>query len=222
MSVNLASLSLQDPGHALPEYTNAIDDKASSDDKVVVPAFDRQLSHDRIARGLEYHGLHGASIEEYHYWARVQREEEEVDYRNGIRGTNPGADMMRAVVRKTVQPRRAPAALDEPPNEKDLGKPEVLDVTDLTGTSPQYEGLPSTVANELDVHRALRLTSISSVFALIVTDIFGPISSPYAVSTVGLVPGTILYVVVRILLAISLAPCPSPASRNNLDSQLIP
>lgn len=143
--------------------------------------------------------MHGASLEEYHYWARVQREEEEEDHHNGGRGNNPTSMLVNRCTSKLFKLRRAAAALDEPPpvvqEEKEAGKPEVV-TTDLTASSPQYEGLSPDHVEELDVHRALRLASVSSVTVLILTDVFGPISSPYAVSTVGLVPGTILYVVV--------------------------
>jgi hypothetical protein len=51
---------------------------------------------------------------------------------------------------------------------------------------------PAPTADELErenASRALRLTSWTTVFFLITTDILGPFNAPYAIAQVGWVPG---------------------------------
>ena len=56
--------------------------------------------------------------------------------------------------------------------------------------------LPPMTEEEIEnanASRAIRITSWTSVFFLVTTDIFGPFTVPYAMAQLGWVPGVILY-----------------------------
>ncbi|KAF8967257.1 transmembrane amino acid transporter protein-domain-containing protein [Flammula alnicola] len=61
--------------------------------------------------------------------------------------------------------------------------------------------IPMTADEEerANASRALRLASWASVFYLITTDILGPFNAPFAISTVGWVPGVVLYFVMGVM-----------------------
>ena len=188
---NLAGLSLEDPGHNPVEY-------ASHDGKKPA-ALSRTESHDRIA---PIQGLNSASFEEYIYWAKIQREEEEELYRHGIRGSNPGLDHVAAVFQGKnplkVSPHSIAAHSNKSPSidsdgEKGNGSASHKNELELLTATKQFQGLPMEEAAKLDARRNLRLAGAATITFLITTDILGPNAAPYAMSQTGFATGNILY-----------------------------
>lgn len=107
-------------------------------------------------------------FEDYLYYAALQRREEDVGWQS------------------------LPNSSEE--NEKKAWFSAVVAVT-VPKADPSE--LPSMTEDEIEranASRAMRIASWTSAFYLITTDILGPFSAPYAVSQLGWVPATILYV----------------------------
>lgn len=147
---------------------------------------------------VTYPGHYGASLEEYVYWARVQREEErqmELDGEEAKPSTI--IDLAMSMFRKKKEGPSYSSSSDtgsEPSSdEKKVFKP----ATETTEWStPQLEGItdPKTLES-LSSARTMRIAGATSIFFLITTDILGPSSAPYGMSQNGWAQGNILFFV---------------------------
>lgn len=205
---NLAGLALEEPAPGRADLVEALAENDlhmnGSHDMEKTGVTDSGSGLPPYHGELAYPGNNRASLEEYIYWAKVQREEERQDELRGIGpegfnivGTFLG--LYRKAPWKRREAARAETALTESPvqsiDEKGnpTGKPETL-TTDLS--TPQLEGIHDPRQLEaLTTARKMRIAGAVSVFFLITTDILGPSSAPYGMSQNGWAQGNILFFV---------------------------
>ncbi|SPC65867.1 related to neutral amino acid permease [Ustilago sp. UG-2017b] len=118
----------------------------------------------------------GVSLEEYMFYAQIQREQEKL---YGTAGISVEAD--------------APHASAYLENAK-RGSDEKVNNTDAS-TFDQLEGLSEVGKESRNAHRAIKTASWVGIFYLITTDILGPYGAPYAMSQNGWVTGNVMYIV---------------------------
>ncbi|KAK4704241.1 hypothetical protein P7C70_g1968, partial [Phenoliferia sp. Uapishka_3] len=145
---------------------------------------DKQLEEDFAHSPPVYEGSGEArppkpSFAEYLYHAKLRREVEDAD--------------------KSVVTSKGIAQLFKKKEEKeDKGEKDDSVVIQEGPTQPQHdddlEGLTETQREYLNARRALRQAGWATVFYLITCDILGPFNAPYAIASIGLVPGILLYI----------------------------
>ncbi len=192
MAGNLAGLSLEDPGHIIGEYHHPKGEKGPA------PAYSRTESHDRIAH-IPYIDESKTSLEEFMYWAKLQRAAENDDKLSGGRGKTVFSDLSAVGERVTGKKGDGAAASSDATDSIDSNDNEKGGVpSQASYVSQQLAGIPPQLAGKLDERRALRIAGASSVFFLITTDILGPNAAPYAMSQTGFATGNILYLVMGV------------------------
>lgn len=141
-----------------------------------------------LTPAITYPGHYGASLEEYVYWARVQREEERQQELNGEEAKpSTIVDLVMSMIRKKREASTTNLSSSdtesEPNSDKKVIKPET-ETTELS--TPQLEGItdPKTLES-LSTARTMRIAGATSIFFLITTDILGPSSAPYGMSQNG-------------------------------------
>ena len=129
------------------------------------------------------------SMEEYMFYAQIQREQEKLYGAAGVaiesnapHGEGYLNDAKHSSSEKVSQTGEIGAA-----------KPQVGN-TDAS-TFDQLEGLSEIEKESRNAHRAIKTASWIGVFYLITTDILGPYGAPYAMSQNGYVTGNVMYIV---------------------------
>uniref|UniRef100_A0A060SYU6 ARAD1A14564p n=1 Tax=Blastobotrys adeninivorans TaxID=409370 RepID=A0A060SYU6_BLAAD len=129
-------------------------------------------------------------LEEFLHCAKIQRD---IESRLDTKGTNdtaiPFVGFFNFLKDKHAQRNNSQAAIEGSEEKKTGAVGEVAEVED--GTMVELE----------NANRLVRNASWITVFYLITTDILGPTSAPYAISQLGFVPGTLLYVLFGICAA---------------------
>lgn len=126
----------------------------------------------------------GVSLEEYMFYAQVQREQEKLYGAAGVAvEANAGAGYIED----------AKQSSSEKVSEHGGVKPHVNN-TDAS-TFDQLEGLSDLDKESRNAHRAIKTATWSGIFYLITTDILGPYGAPYAMSQNGWVTGNVMYIV---------------------------
>lgn len=130
----------------------------------------------------------GVSLEEYMFYAQIQREQEKL-YRTA--GISVEADAPHA----SAYHENAKRGSDEKVSQSSTfihDKPQVNN-TDAS-TFDQLEGLSEVGKESRNAHRAIKTASWVGIFYLITTDILGPYGAPYAMSQNGWVTGNVMYI----------------------------
>ncbi|KAJ1018439.1 hypothetical protein NDA18_006593 [Ustilago nuda] len=131
----------------------------------------------------------GVSLEEYMFYAQIQREQEKL---YGTAGISVEADAPHA----SAYLENAKRGSDEKVSQSSTfvhDKPQVNN-TDAS-TFDQLEGLSEVDKESRNAHRAIKTASWVGIFYLITTDILGPYGAPYAMSQNGWVTGNVMYIV---------------------------
>ncbi|SOV08725.1 related to neutral amino acid permease [Ustilago sp. UG-2017a] len=131
----------------------------------------------------------GVSLEEYMFYAQIQREQEKL---YGTAGISVEADAPHA----SAYLENAKRGSDEKVSQSSTfihDKPQVNN-TDAS-TFDQLEGLSEVGKESRNAHRAIKTASWVGIFYLITTDILGPYGAPYAMSQNGWVTGNVMYIV---------------------------
>ncbi|SAM82225.1 related to neutral amino acid permease [Ustilago bromivora] len=131
----------------------------------------------------------GVSLEEYMFYAHIQREQEKL---YGTADISVEADAPHASAYLENTKRRS----DEKVFQSSTfihDKPQVNN-TDAS-TFDQLEGLSEVDKESRNAHRAIKTASWVGIFYLITTDILGPYGAPYAMSQNGWVTGNVMYIV---------------------------
>lgn len=140
----------------------------------------RNLAHESDAHPIHPEkDLYKIPLEEFLFWARVQREYELSDMNPAV--SNSAIPGISFLFEKFGKGSGAAKAVEKVP---------VVDEN-------------SDIATRVTANRMLRNASWVTVFYLITTDILGPTSAPYAISQLGYVPGSLLY----FLLGVAAAYC---------------
>ncbi|KAJ1026609.1 hypothetical protein NDA13_003986 [Ustilago tritici] len=131
----------------------------------------------------------GVSLEEYMFYAQIQREQEKL---YGTAGISVEADAPHA----SAYLENAKRGSDEKVSQSSTfihDKPQINN-TDAS-TFDQLEGLSEVDKESRNAHRAIKTASWVGIFYLITTDILGPYGAPYAMSQNGWVTGNVMYIV---------------------------
>lgn len=196
---NLGNLALEDPGE-LGFHHNGPNGKSNL------------TTQEKLSPNSKYtlDFYQDVPIEEFVYYARLQRADEERAAREGWSGRFSADGGSRS------SPSHSSDGLHD--NEKagaSKVEGQVSNYHGMTNREKQYEGLSSLEIEKLDARNAMRMAKWQFAFALIVTDILGelidlayihdlvsdclalthlgPFNAPYAVSQLGLVPGNLIY-----------------------------
>ncbi|SPO23615.1 related to neutral amino acid permease [Ustilago trichophora] len=135
----------------------------------------------------------GISLEEYMFYAQIQREQEKLYGAAGV-AVEPsapnGAGYLEDANEKHVFEKTSQHSGSA---ETGAVKPHVNN-TDAS-TFDQLDGLSEVEKESRNAHRAIKTASWVGVFYLITTDILGPYGAPYAMSQNGWVTGNVMYIV---------------------------
>ncbi|KAL8283212.1 hypothetical protein RQP46_005990 [Phenoliferia psychrophenolica] len=126
------------------------------------------------------------SFHEYLFHASLRREAEDNDHSIV---TSKGIGQLFAKKEKSEK------------GEKD-GDVVVVHETEHEG-SDDLAGMTESQIEYLNARRALRLAGWGTVFYLITCDILGPFNAPYAIASIGIVPGVLLYILFGAVAAIT-------------------
>lgn len=135
----------------------------------------------------------GITLEEYMFYAQIQREQEKLYGSAGVAveaNAPHGAGYLEDV--KEKNPSEKNSALGSAV-ETGVAKP-VVNNTDAS-TFDQLDGLSDLEKETRNAHRAFKTATWMGIFYLITTDILGPYGAPYAMSQNGYVTGNIMYIV---------------------------
>ncbi|CBQ73453.1 related to neutral amino acid permease [Sporisorium reilianum SRZ2] len=136
----------------------------------------------------------GISLEEYMFYAQIQRKQEKL-YRAAGVAVEANAPHRKGYLEDAKEKKPSASSTSEHGTAIETGavKPTVNN-TDAS-TFDQLEGLPESEKETLNAHRAFKTATWVAVFYLITTDILGPYGAPYAMSQNGWVTGNVMYVV---------------------------
>ncbi|SPO24588.1 related to neutral amino acid permease [Ustilago trichophora] len=133
----------------------------------------------------------GISLEEYMFYAQIQREQEKLYGAAGV-AVEPnapnGAGYLEDASEKHISEKTSQHS-----GSAGGVKPHVNN-TDAS-TFDQLDGLSEVEKESRNAHRAIKTASWVGVFYLITTDILGPYGAPYAMSQNGWVTGNVMYIV---------------------------
>ncbi|BGP04053.1 hypothetical protein NBRC10513v2_007793 [Rhodotorula toruloides] len=127
------------------------------------------------------------SLAEYRYWAARQRERERNDTADfHSRGLASFAHTVKGKIGKSEK-------------DHDVHIREATDSPALDDVAADLEGLSERELELVNARRALRVAGWATIFYLITTDILGPFNAPYAIASMGMASGVVLYVVFGII-----------------------
>ena len=133
------------------------------------------------------------SLEEYMYYAKITREQEEADYRSP---DIPKTGLLQQVLGRGPTPPAAPHALAGTPGADMKEKQAIGGEPEGNSRRGSRFGHASISNDEwLNASRAMRTASWGAGFYLIATDILGPYGVGFALGTLGWGPGIVLYTV---------------------------
>ncbi|GAC97645.1 amino acid transporter [Pseudozyma hubeiensis SY62] len=135
------------------------------------------------------------TLEEYMFYAQVQREQEKL---YGAAGVAVEANAPHGSGYLTDAKEKKPSSEDASQHSQGgvqagVAKPQVNN-TDAS-TFDQLDGLSDTEKESRNAHRAIKTATWVAIFYLITTDILGPYGAPYAMSQNGYVTGNVMYIV---------------------------
>ncbi|SNX87222.1 related to neutral amino acid permease [Melanopsichium pennsylvanicum] len=136
----------------------------------------------------------GVSLEEYMFYAQVQREQENLYGAAGV-AVEPNAPHGAGYLADANEKHGSSEKVSQNSAWVEAGgvKPQVNN-TDAS-TFDQLDGLSDIEKESRNAHRAIKTASWVAVFYLITTDILGPYGAPYAMSQNGWVTGNVMYIV---------------------------
>lgn len=136
----------------------------------------------------------GISMEEYMFYAQIQREQEKLYGAAGV-SVEANAPHGAGYIDHAGEKHNSSEKVSEHGTAVEAGhiKPTVNN-TDAS-TFDQLEGLSDLEKESRNAHRAIKTASWVGVFYLITTDILGPYGAPYAMSQNGWVTGNVMYIV---------------------------
>lgn len=126
--------------------------------------------------GLGARVMPGITFEEYQYWAKVERAEEEENNRHYIAERGP------MTFTKLIKGRFSKGVHHE--NAKKADRDAALQGSAEKGTAPTTKPGAPTEEEWKTAARALRTASWGTIFFLVTTDILGWSSFPYVISTI--------------------------------------
>ncbi|CDR48491.1 RHTO0S18e01222g2_1 [Rhodotorula toruloides] len=127
------------------------------------------------------------SLAEYRYWAARQRERERNDTADfHSRGLASFAHTVKGKIGKGEK-------------DHDVHVREATDSPTFDDVAADLEGLSERELELVNARRALRVAGWATIFYLITTDILGPFNAPYAIASMGMASGVVLYVVFGII-----------------------
>ncbi len=134
----------------------------------------------------------GVSLEEYMFYAQIQREQE-ILY--GAAGVSVESDAPHGAgyLDSAREKQSSSEKVSEHGTVVGASKPHIGN-TDAS-TFDQLDGLSDMQKEQRNAHRAIKTATWVSVFYLITTDILGPYGAPYAMSQNGWVTGNVMYIV---------------------------
>lgn len=141
------------------------------------------------------------TIEEYMYWAKISRADEDRLYKRGGEGgaaaAVPGTMSMikSKILRKHVETQSRPRLSISAQGEPVLEQANEKNVSGSASEKKAFQPMVVTDEEWVQASRAARTATWSTIFYLITTDILGPFSTGYAFSTMGLGPGVALFTV---------------------------
>lgn len=137
----------------------------------------------------------GITLEEYMFYAQIQREQEKLYGAAGVAveaNANHGAGYL-----TDASNEKKPSSEDTSQHstvvQTGVDKPHVNN-TDAS-TFDQLEGLSEIEKESRNAHRAIKTATWVGIFYLVTTDILGPYGAPYAMAQNGWVTGNIMYIV---------------------------
>ncbi|KAJ1026936.1 hypothetical protein NDA16_002229 [Ustilago loliicola] len=131
------------------------------------------------------------SLEEYMFYAQIQREQEKLYGTAGISveaNAPHGPGYLENAKRGSDEKVSQASTFNEP------GSKPMVHNTDAS-TFDQLDGLSEIEKESRNAHRAIKTASWVGIFYLITTDILGPYGAPYAMSQNGWVTGNVMYIV---------------------------